>query len=265
MSDPGYREFHWLERGEGEPLLLLHGLMGRMDHWEGVLEDLGDVCRPIALTLPILDAVLREASIPELARFALDFLDALEIPRAVIGGNSLGGHVALALALAAPARVSGLVLTGSSGLLERTFGGGIPRRPTADYVRRKMEEVVFDSTLVTPEWVESMREIVTTPFSALRVLRFARAARRHNVEDRLADIRVPTLLVWGSDDRITPPEVARRFRARLPDARLVFLPACGHAPMLEQPQAFAEAVEEWLLATRSRREQAFRTGWAPRA
>jgi pimeloyl-ACP methyl ester carboxylesterase len=264
MSDLGYREFHWLERGEGEPLLLLHGLMGRMDHWEGVLEVLGDVCRPIAPALPILDAVLREASIPELARFALDFLDVLEIPRAVIGGNSLGGHVALAVALAEPARVSGLVLTGSSGLLERGFSGGIPRRPTSDYVRQKMEEVVFDSTLVTPEWVESVREIVTTPFSALRVLRFARAARRHSVEDQLADVRVPALLVWGRNDRITPPDVARRFRSRLPDARLVFLPACGHAPMLEQPQAFAATVEEWLLATRPRRERAAQPAGSPR-
>jgi 2-hydroxy-6-oxonona-2,4-dienedioate hydrolase len=235
-----------------------------MDHWEGVLEVLGDVCRPIAPALPILDSELRESSIPELVRFVRAFLDALEIPRAVIGGNSLGGHVALALALAEPARVSGLVLTGSSGLFERSFTRGVPRRPSSDYVRQKMEEVVFDSTLVTPEWVESVREIVTTPFSLLRVLRFARAARRHNVEARLAEIRLPTLLVWGRDDRITPPDVARRFLSLLPDARLVFLPACGHAPMLEQPEAFAATVEDWLLATRPCRHRAAQPAGGPR-
>ena len=89
-SDP---EFRWLERGEGEPVVLLHGLMG--------------------------------------------------IPRAVVGGNSLGGHVALELALSCPDRVSGLILAGSSGLFERGFSRGVPRRPTAEYVRAKLEEVVY--------------------------------------------------------------------------------------------------------------------------
>jgi pimeloyl-ACP methyl ester carboxylesterase len=64
-SDP---EFRWLERGEGEPVVLLHGLMGRMDHWEAVLEHLGDQCRPMALSLPIFDARLGEVSIPGLAQ-----------------------------------------------------------------------------------------------------------------------------------------------------------------------------------------------------
>jgi len=120
-------------------------------------------------------------------------------------------------------------------------------------VRQKMEEIFFDPSLVTPEWVESVRRIVTTPASALRVLRFARAAKRHNIEDRLAEIEAPALLVWGRDDRITPLEVAERFRALLPDSRLTLLPRCGHAPMLEQPDAFNEAVAEWLMETRDQR------------
>jgi pimeloyl-ACP methyl ester carboxylesterase len=201
MSETGYREFHWLERGQGEPLVLLHGLMGRMDHWEGVLDSLGDVCRPIALALPILDSDLREPSILELSRHVHEFLQALEIPRAVIGGNSLGGHVALTLALDHPERVSGLVL-GSSGLFERSFTRGVPHRPSSAYVRQKMEEVVFDSTLVTPEWVESVHEIVTTPFSALRVLRFCAGG--------------PTSQHRGSPDRDSGAD-APRLRAGRPD------------------------------------------------
>jgi pimeloyl-ACP methyl ester carboxylesterase len=150
MSDAVYREFHWLERGEGEPLLLLHGLMSRMDHWEGVLEALGHVCRPIAPALPLLDSVFRESSIPELARFALDFMDALEIPRAVVGGNSLGGHVALVLALAERARVAGLVLAGSSGLFERRFTRGVPHRPSSAYVRQQSGSPGLASAAQTP-------------------------------------------------------------------------------------------------------------------
>jgi pimeloyl-ACP methyl ester carboxylesterase len=256
VSEHRYHEFHWLERGEGEPLVLLHGLVSRMDHWEEVLEALEDACRPMAVALPIFERALREPSIQELGLFVRDFLQALEIPRAVVGGNSLGGHVALQVALTFPSLVGGLVLTGSSGLFERSFTRGVPHRPSADYVRQKMEEVFFDSRMVTPEWVEAVREAATTPFSALRILHFARAAKRHNVEGRLFGIQVPTLLVWGCDDRITPPDVARRFRDLIPDAELVFLANCGHAPMLEQPEAFAEAVEHWLARSRRRRQRA---------
>ena len=255
MSDAqtAYPEFRWLERGDGEPVVFLHGLMGRMDHWEHTLEALEHVCRPIALSLPILEADLPEATIEEVGRYVVRFLDALDIPKAVIGGNSLGGHVALEMALSHRERVSGLILTGSSGLFERSFTRGVPHRPSEVYVREKMEEIFFDPALVTPEWVESVRRTVTTPASALRVIRFARAAKRHNVEDRLGSIDTPALLVWGKDDRITAPEVAERFHAQLPESRLVFLSCCGHAPMLERPEAFNEAVTEWLAVTRDRR------------
>lgn len=248
-----YPEFRWLERGEGEPVVLLHGLMGRMDHWEETLKALACACRPIALSLPILEQDMPEASIEEVGRYVVSFFDALDIPRAVVGGNSIGGHVALEMALSHRERVSGLILTGSSGLFERTFTRGVPHRPSEAYVRQKMEEIFFDPRLVTPEWVESVRRTVTTPASARRVLRFARAAKRHNIEGRLAGIDAPVLLVWGKDDRITPPEVAERFQALLPDSRLIFLPCCGHAPMLEQADAFNEAVAFWLMETRDQR------------
>src|SRR5207245_8616364 len=123
-------QHRWLERGQGEPVVLLHGLMGQMHHWDDVLDELGGACRAMAPTLPIFDPGCLEPSIDLLARWVVDFLDALEIPRAVIGGNSLGGHVALATALAFPERVRAVILTGSSGLFERSFTRGVPHRPT---------------------------------------------------------------------------------------------------------------------------------------
>jgi len=256
MNDDLDPEFRWHERGEGEPVVLLHGLMGRADHWGTVLDELGDVCRPIALSLPIFDPRLGEVSVEALGRHVVRFLDALDLGRAVIGGNSLGGHVALAIALERPDRVSGLILTGSSGLLERTFTRSVPHRPSLEYVRARMEEVFHDPGFVTPAWVESVCELLTTRQSAVRVVRFARAAKRHRVEARLPGLRIPTLLVWGREDRITPPTVAERFLALLPDARLSYIGRCGHAPMLERPEAFADIVEGWLVATRARRERA---------
>jgi len=246
-------EFRWLERGEGEAVVLLHGLMGEMDHWEPVLVRLGRHYRAMAPVLPIFDPLLTEPSLTALADHIVRGLDGLGIERAVVGGNSLGGHVALILALRWPARVSGLVLTGSSGLLERGFTRNVPHVPTTEYVRTKMEEVFYDPALVTPSWVESVRRIVTTRSSALRVVQFARAAKRESLEARLAQVTAPTLLVWGKDDRITTLDVAERFHQLIPGSELVQITNCGHAPMLEHPTTFGQILEEWLRETATRR------------
>ncbi len=245
-------EFRWLERGEGEPLLLLHGLIGQMHHWDGVLDGLADLCRPMALSLPILGPALCEPSVDGLRDYVRGFLDALEISRAAVGGNSLGGHVAIELALKHPERVSKLMLTGSSGLLERGFTRRVPRRPSREYVRRKMEEAFYDPRLVGDAWVHDVRAVLTTRASALQVLRFAQDAKRQNVGDRLRAIQVPTLLVWGREDRITPPDVGERFRELIPGAQLCYLSRCGHSPMLERPEAFTEVVANWLQGSRAR-------------
>jgi len=252
--------FRWLERGEGEPIMLLHGLMGRMDHWDSTLQALAAVGRPIAPEVPILDEALADPSVGGLTEHVRSFLDALEIPRAVVGGNSLGGHLALELALRDPGRVSGLVLTGSSGLFERSFSRGVPHVPTTEFVRQKMEEIFYDTSLVTPAWVEAVRRTLTTRVLARRILHVARSARRSNLEGRLGEIGAPTLVVWGKDDRITPPEVAERFAALIPNAELVFIANCGHAPMLEQPAVFNAVVEDWLQDARASRRTAAGAG-----
>ena len=246
-------EFRWLEQGAGEPVLLLHGLMGQMHHWDPVIEGLAPRYRPIALTMPVLDAALADVSVGGLTAHVLRFLDALDIPRVIVGGNSLGGLVGLTFAMAHSDRVSGLILSGLPGLPERATARRSWRRPSREYVRRKMEEAVFDPSLITETWVESMRAIMATPASALRVLRLARDARRHNVEHGLGAIGVPTLLIWGREDRITSPELAERFHALIPDAQLVLLARCGHTSMLERPVAFTDAVADWLETTRERR------------
>jgi pimeloyl-ACP methyl ester carboxylesterase len=258
-------ELRWLERGEGDAVVLLHGLMGAMDHWEPTIEALGEMCRAIAPALPILDPALAEPSVPALGRHVVQLLDTLAIDRAVIGGNSLGGHVTLEIALRRPDRVAGVILTGCSGLVEHGFTRDVRNRrvPTLDDVRARMEEVFYDPTLVTPEWVTAVRQIVTTPATALRLMQFARAAKRHDMEAELTRISVPTLLVWGKEDRITPAEVAERLHALIQDSELVLITNCGHAPMLERPEAFTEIVEEWLRETASARARVVRLDTLP--
>jgi pimeloyl-ACP methyl ester carboxylesterase len=157
--------------------------------------------------------------------------------------------VALELTLRHPGRVSALVLTGSSGLFERSFTRGVPHRPTPEWVRAKMEEIFFDPACVTAEWVEAVHRAVTRRDSALRILQTARAAKRSSLGERLPRIAAPTCLIWGEEDQITPPEVARLFADRIPGSDLHLIPRCGHAPMLEQPEAFNCILGAWLERT----------------
>jgi hypothetical protein len=106
---------------------------------------------------------------------------------------------------------------------------------------------------VTPAWVESVRRLVNERATARRVVRFAHAAKRHSLEPWLPEIRVPTLLVWGKEDRVTPLEVGERFHALVGHSQFWTLTNCGHAPMLEQPHAFNAIVREWLYETWERR------------
>ena len=239
-------EFRWVEAGEGIPVLCLHGLFGTTEHWENTIETLSLRSRAMALTLPIFETPPDDLSVTGLRAYVEAFMDVERVPPAIVVGNSLGGHIALDLALHAPERVRGLVLSGSSGLFERSFTRGVPHRPSAQFVREKMAEVFYDPAMVTPERVEEVRHCVSRRSYVLRVLQVSRSAKRYNLEDRLHEVRCPTLLVWGTEDRVTPRDVAIRFLEGIPSATIRLVPDCGHAPMLERPEAFARAVEEFL-------------------
>jgi len=131
-------------------------------------------------------------------------------------------------------------------------------------VRAKLEEVVYDRALVTPGWVESVRQVANTRSCALRLVRFAKAAKRHSIAERLPALRLPTLLVWGMNDVVTPPEVAHRFNALIAESQLWLLARCGHVPMLERPEPFNRVVADWLEATRLARERPARLAGAGR-
>ena len=154
--------------------------------------------------------------------------------------------MALDFALRYPSRVAGLVLAGSAGLLERGFTRGVPASPSPAFVRAKLEEVFHDPRFVTEGLVREVHGLLEDRGYARAMIAWARATRDYPMAEHLAAIFAPTLLVWGEEDRITPLAVAEAFLAGLPDAHLVTIPRCGHAPMLEAPGAFVAAVAGFL-------------------
>lgn len=236
--------FAYVCRGQGPVVLFLHGLFGDPDNWRTSLELLAPTHRALALKYPFFsDPSLN--SVAALTDYTLAFLDEQGIRRVSLCGNSLGGQVALEICLRCPERVERLILTGSAGLWEAQANGGLPRA-TREFVRDQARRIFYDPALVDESLVDLVYRRLQDRHFARRLLRLAKDAQRAGLADRLGEIAVPTLLIWGRDDRITPPWVAREFLRQLPQAELVFFPRCGHAPPLEHPGRFAQELRRFL-------------------
>jgi len=238
--------FTYIEKGEGEVLLLLHGLMGALSNWEQVIEKFSKEYRVIIPMLPIYDLPLLTTGVKSLSKYVHKFITYKKLTNVTLLGNSLGGHVALIYCLAHPGVAKALVLTGSSGLYENAFGGSFPRRENYDFVKEKVEYTFFDPATATKELVDEVFATVNDRHRVIRILAMAKSAIRHNMSKDVHKIHIPVLLVWGRNDKITPPEVAEEFNRLLPDSELHWIDQCGHAPMMERPEAFNEILAGFL-------------------
>jgi len=237
-------KYETMEQGRGTPLLMLHGMMGEPANWWPIGAHRPECCRMIALRLPFFEDGRRLTDVPAVTDYAQGYADQAGLERFAVCGNSLGGHVGLDLALRMPQRVCGLVLSGSSGLFERTFGT-VVTRPPRSWVEEKIQEIFYDDRHVTDEMVDRVIEVISNRRNVRTLIQIAKSAKRDNVAERLRGITCPTLLIWGRQDEITPPGVAQEFDRNLADSELHWLDACGHAPMLEHPKEFAEALGSW--------------------
>ncbi len=227
---------------------MLHGLMGGVDNWRGIIPLLPESCRPMTVRLPFLDERENLKSVGDIIEYAAKKIDDSGIERFVLMGNSIGGHVAVHLVSRYRDRVVGLVLTASGGLFERGTARISPR-PTRAWVRKKCCEVFYDPKHVTDEMVDDVFKTALHREVTRSLVKLAKSAKRDNVASRLGDIECPTLLIWGVDDIITPPCVGEEFHRRIPQSEMVWLNHCGHAPMIEHPEAFAFHLGRWWNQT----------------
>jgi len=230
--------FSYIDEGEGEVLLLLHGLMGSLSNWDGVVEEFKSRYRVIIPILPIYDMPLLTTGVRSLSKFVHKFIKFKKLSNITLLGNSLGGHVALVYVLAHPENIKAMVLTGSSGLYENAFGGSFPRRESIDFVREKVQYTFYDPAIATDEMVNDIHKLINDRHRVIRLLAMAKSAIRHNMKKDLSKMELPVCLIWGKDDKITPPEVAVEFNELLPNSELHWIDKCGHAPMMERPQEF---------------------------
>jgi 2-hydroxy-6-oxonona-2,4-dienedioate hydrolase len=239
-------KFKYLEEGEGEPLMLLHGLFGALSNFADLVEHFRHTHKVIVPLLPLFDLDLFHTSVGGLEKHVHRFIETMDYQNIHLLGNSLGGHVALVHTLKHPERVKTLTLTGSSGLFENGMGDTYPKRGDKEYIRKKTELTFYDPAVATEELVNEVFEITNNRIKVIKIIALAKSAIRNNLGEELNQIKQPTLLVWGQNDTITPPFVAEEFHKLIPNSDLHFIDKCGHAPMMEVPQAFNKILEEFL-------------------
>ncbi len=240
-------EFKYVDEGQGQVLMLLHGLFGALSNWEGVVNRFSKNFRVIIPMLPIYDMPIKEAGLEGLRKFVEDFVIMKKLENMIIMGNSLGGHVGLLYTLNNPTKVAKLILTGSSGLFENTMGGSYPRRGSYDYIKERVAYTFYDPQVASKELVDEVFETTKSIPKCMRIVAIAKSAQRNNLAQDLHNIKVPTLLVWGLNDTITPPMVGHDFNRLIPNSELKFIDKCCHAPMMEHPDKFNEIVVDFLM------------------
>lgn len=238
--------FKFIEVGEGEPLVLLHGLMGELSNWEYTIEKFKGNYRVLVPILPIYELPILTLGVKSLSKFLHRFLKFKKLDQVVLVGNSLGGHVGLVFTVAHQEFVKALVLTGSSGLYENAFGGSFPRRESYDFIKEKVEFTFYSPATATKELVDEVFKTVNDRSRVIRILALAKSAIRHNMAKELKKITIPVSLIWGKQDKVTPPDVAEEFHELLPNSELNWVDKCGHAPMMEQPEVFNSYLEKFL-------------------
>lgn len=233
-----FGKFKYVEEGEGEPLILLHGLFGALSNFKDLVDHFKQTHRVIIPMLPLFDLSLLDTTVAGLAKHVQKFIDARGLEDVHLMGNSLGGHVGLVYTLKNQDKVKTITLTGSSGLFENGMGETYPKRGDYEYIRKKTELTFYDPKVATKELVDEVYSIVNTRMKALKIISLARSAIKHNLGDELNDITVPTCLIWGKNDTITPPMVAEEFQKLIPNSEVHWIDKCGHAPMMEVPAEF---------------------------
>lgn len=260
LRDEGPRE-------DSVPIILLHGTSASLHTWQGWVDSLKTTRRVIRFDLPAfgLTGPSRDSDyhIEAYVRTVIGVMDAVDVHRAVLGGNSLGGNIAWHVAVAHPQRVERLVLVDAAGYPFKSesvpIGFRIARIPLLNQMMRhvlpramveqSVRNVYGDPSKVTPELVQQYYDLTRRAGNREAVV--TRFRQQRDGADTLAirTIRQPTLILWGGNDRLIPPTTAARFGRDIAGSTVVIFPELGHVPHEEDPAVTFKVLKNFLVAS----------------
>jgi pimeloyl-ACP methyl ester carboxylesterase len=257
----------YVEMGEGPPLLFVHGLGGSWQNWLENIPHFSRTHRVVAVDLPGFGASPTppwETTIPAYGRFVRDFCERVEVDRCSLVGNSMGGFIATEVAISEPDRVDDLTLVSAAGItwararrepaamLARVGRAAAPlalRFQLSQIRRARFRRQAFRGVFHDPNALrrELLWENVVPAMHAPGTFDAMRNLVGYDIRDRLAEIGVPTLIIWGRNDRVVPVPAAFSYKKRIGDnAELIIFDRCGHVPQIERPERFNRVLERFL-------------------
>ncbi len=258
---------NYVELGEGEPILFVHGISGSWQNWLENLPHFARTHRAIALDLPGFGASPMpswDIEMPAYGRLLHDFCEKLGIEGATIVGNSMGGFIAVEAVTATPGLFERLVLVSAAGILNtwnpeeravvtawawKTFGPHFADRGRWIVTHPRARELVFRPFVRYPNRLRADLLFEQINSGLERADGFGDALRtliHHDIRERLTEIEIPTMIVWGQSDRVIPMAAALSYHRRIPHSRLEIFERTGHVPQLERPARFNAVLDEFL-------------------
>jgi pimeloyl-ACP methyl ester carboxylesterase len=253
-------------RDDPSPIVLLHGTAASLHTWDGWVEALKSSRRVVRFDLPGFGLTGpspdRNYSIDNAIRLLIAMVDHLAIERAVLGGNSLGGVIAWRTAVEYPARVERLILVDSAGYPAESSSAPLvfylAKLPSIDWIVRNtlprtfvaegLRHAYADQTKVTPELIDQYCDLLRREGNRGAFIDRARQRRPATSAHRIAQLKLPTLIIWGRQDRMIPPEAAERFHHDIAGSTLVMFDNLGHVPQEEDPARTVVPVKQFLEA-----------------
>jgi len=259
---------YWVVGDKGSAIVLVHGLGGFAENWVNNVNALAEHHRvyvPDLVGFGRSDKTPLTHEINTLVKFISDFMETMNIKKASLVGNSLGGGLVLQFVLDYPEKVEKLVLADNAGMGRDVISdfklcsipllGELLTRPSLKGTVRLWKKIVYDTALITPELVNMAYGFISQPGAKKALLAAIRTGinlggQRANLVNpllsRLNTITAPTLIVWGKQDRIIPVAHAQIAVQKIPGARLEIFDHCGHMPQLEHPDRFNKLVMDFL-------------------
>jgi len=258
---------HYAETGNGPPIVLLHGLWGGLNEWEPIIDPLAENHRVI-----VMDFIgFHNSDKPDvhyhnalLAQFLAGFIEALELRDVILMGHAMGANTATYTAYHHPERIAGLILVDGAGYrnpdrdLSQPLSEGMIRfRRVATgsslaTTRGLLERRVYNPNDVTDEWVENAFRMWVNSAAAIGDMLLEGGDL---TEEEMRQIKLPTLVVWGAEDKVFSPGNAERLSNDIEGSVVRIIDRAGHLPQVEATEAFLDAVLPFLINTAPTRHE----------
>lgn len=233
----------YFEIGVGRPVIFCPGLFGGIYNILEVFEYFSDNYRMLMPFFPMYDMPVHKTNIKSLGHYLGEFIEDLCLKDVVIIGSSMGGGIAMIHTLSNPSKVKAMILCGSSGISNIPLTSGFFKRKNYENIKMQTKNIFHNKEIPPDEMMEEIYNLILSYENAIRAIRLTKSVRKYKMHSDIMQIKTPTLLIWGKNDPITPPEIGVEFHQLLSNSVLHCLDNCGHVPTQEKPAEVIELIK----------------------